>query len=808
MQANPKIYVNSNLMKRKLLLLTALFAAITAAASGQFTMNGRTFDVDTIFHANVGPGTTQTSIHFTGPATLHVFYATVDLTNPLIDIRSACGNDKTPGCENISSVAKRKSTDNEHYFAAINADFFATTGRVGEPVSNSIVNEEIFRLVNNSRTHFSFTNGVPDVANTTFAISITNGTTTKKISGINKALGTSDMALYTNRFADNTTCAAGVSEVTVKPVNGVVKCGENKFTVTSTAVTTGATAIPAGECVLAGSGSYASFVNGLKVGDELTMKVTITSNGTDLGTVFTQAGGLPVILNNGTICGSEVDTNLLLALHPRTAIGYNEDKTKLVMLVVDGRGASAGVNSNDLAALMQRAGCNQAMNLDGGGSSSLYIDQIGTRNKPSDGHERAVGNGIYAVAHCPTDNVPVKIEFMTKRISLPQYSYYTPVIYAYNKYGMLIDSNFKDYTLSCDENFATVSDDGKTIYCSGTGYKALTATYGDYSTSIPVEISNALPRFRFGQVMVDQFHDYLSELISTIDGVDSPVNNNIMEWRSEDETIATVDATGLIKAVGNGTTTIHAKLNDIDISISVISQLPETRYISIFNNTDFTLTKTAIASNPTPTLTANEKGFDLDFTISSTRGTYIGATFAETALAIPDSLRLSINPGTASISKIQMKVTSGGTNSTKTITASLPNNVTTDLLIPMKDLVDVADRSCYPVKLNSLVFYLSNSASTTHKISVKSLYAVYTGFEPAGVENVIADGKAIFISPNPVEKGQNISIIGAEDNAEYELYNISGALIAQGKGNCLTAPGTAGVYVIRIGKTSHKIIVK
>ena len=120
-----------------------------------------------------------------------------------------------------------------------------------------------------------------------------------------------------------------------------------------------------------------------------------------------------------------------------------------------------------------------------------------------------------------------------------------------------------------------------------------------------------------------------------------------MTWSSEDETIATVDATGLIKAVSNGTTTVHAKLNDIDITISVISQLPETRYISLFDNTDFTITKTAIASKAA--LTASEKGCDLDFTVSSTRGTYIGANFAEDVIAIPDSLRLSINPGTATI---------------------------------------------------------------------------------------------------------------------------------------------------------------
>lgn len=795
-------------MKQKLLSILAAFASLTAAASGQWTMNGRTFDVDTIYHATVGPGTTQTTIHFTGPTTLHVYYATVDLTNEIIDIRSACGSDQTPGCENISSVAKRKSTDNLHYFAAINADFFQTKGRVGEPVSNSIVDGEIFRFVNNGRTHFTAAKGWVDVANTTFSMQITDGTTSKKVSGINKALGTNDLAIYSRRYADKTTTGAGVCEVTIKPEGGVLKCGETKFTVTSSPVSTGASAIPDGECVLAGSSSYADFVSNLKPGDELTFTANLVSGDKNLNDAFTQAGGLPVILNNGVICGSEVDTNLLQALHPRTAIGYNEDKTKLVMLVVDGRGQSAGVNSDDLAALMQRAGCNQAMNLDGGGSSSIYIDKIGTRNKPSDGKERAVGNGLYAVASCPTDNTPVTIEFMTKVISLPRYSYYTPVVYAYNKYGMLIDTDFKGYTLSCDADFATVSEDGLSILCSGTGYRALTATYGDYSTTIPVEISDAQPRFRLTSALVDPFNDYKAELVSTIEGKDSPVDNSVMTWSSEDATIATVDELGNIHGLKDGETTIHAVLGEFDLTLPVKVEVPTTRYKSLFGDAELTLAKSALKSGATITKTAN--GFDLDFSISSNRGTYAGAKTNVNTFALPDSIRMTINPGTAIITKVVFSyVNYEGRTVYVTFTPEFTENTTVDLLFPISEIIDIQSRENFPINFTGINFYLNNAASTTHKISVTALDQVYTAISgEGGVEPIISDGKKFVITPNPVEKGATVTLTGAADDVEYTVFNMAGAKISEGKGNTLTAPAATGVYIIKAGKESQKLIVK
>lgn len=60
--------------------------------------------------------------------------------------------------------------------------------------------------------------------------------------------------------------------------------------------------------------------------------------------------------------------------NPRTAIGYTKENN-LIMLTADGReGDSVGLTLMELAALMKELGCVNAMNLDGGGSTVMYID--------------------------------------------------------------------------------------------------------------------------------------------------------------------------------------------------------------------------------------------------------------------------------------------------------------------------------------------------------------------------------------------------------------------------------------------------
>ncbi|MFM8572029.1 MAG: phosphodiester glycosidase family protein [Pirellula sp.] len=76
--------------------------------------------------------------------------------------------------------------------------------------------------------------------------------------------------------------------------------------------------------------------------------------------------------------------------HPRTAIGLSSDSKKFVWLVVDGRqkGYSEGVSEEELAKLLVECGCSEGINLDGGGSSSMWVrdekSDLKVANRPSE----------------------------------------------------------------------------------------------------------------------------------------------------------------------------------------------------------------------------------------------------------------------------------------------------------------------------------------------------------------------------------------------------------------------------------------
>jgi hypothetical protein len=82
--------------------------------------------------------------------------------------------------------------------------------------------------------------------------------------------------------------------------------------------------------------------------------------------------------------------------HPRTAVGWDEDLSRLWIVVVDGRreGVSEGMTLAELAGLFEALGAEDALNLDGGGSSTMVLGQR-VVSRPSDPTgPRAVVNAL------------------------------------------------------------------------------------------------------------------------------------------------------------------------------------------------------------------------------------------------------------------------------------------------------------------------------------------------------------------------------------------------------------------------------
>lgn len=94
------------------------------------------------------------------------------------------------------------------------------------------------------------------------------------------------------------------------------------------------------------------------------------------------AGG-PLLLLDGKQ-QSQLNVDFNINRHPRTALGITADN-KMIVVVVDGRSSqSQGLSIPQLSDLMAALGCTQAINLDGGGSSTAWVKGEGVVNFPSD----------------------------------------------------------------------------------------------------------------------------------------------------------------------------------------------------------------------------------------------------------------------------------------------------------------------------------------------------------------------------------------------------------------------------------------
>ncbi|MFG1946846.1 phosphodiester glycosidase family protein [Nonomuraea sp. NPDC048826] len=176
--------------------------------------------------------------------------------------------------------------------------------------------------------------------------------------------------------------AAAVTEVELK--DGVV---------TAVRQAAGDGPIPAGTTILLGRDAGAAALAGLKAGDEV--EVAYRPKASDGKDVKAAVGGNWVLVKDG-----QAQHSTDQSAHPRTAVGFTADGKKMILLTVDGRQAdSRGVTLDELAAMMVELGAADALNLDGGGSSTMLAREPGqadvqVENSPSDGGEREVPNGL------------------------------------------------------------------------------------------------------------------------------------------------------------------------------------------------------------------------------------------------------------------------------------------------------------------------------------------------------------------------------------------------------------------------------
>jgi hypothetical protein len=728
--------------------LFALFAilAICASAGDTWTLRGVEYQVDTLFHNQVGPGTTQTSLWFhneTGK--LRVFYCTIDMTNPWLSLAGVCATDKLAGNEKVSAMAERKSEPGKRYFAGINADFFntsGTTGRgvsiVGTPVGATVVDGEIYRARNNAALYKNF---IVDENEMVYVNPFVFGGTLTTPAGLAATLGgvntyssenNNKIVIYTDRYYGSTDQTNAGTELVARLVEGdkFESAKPYRMVVESDTCTAGDMTIPAGKYVIRGRGSAATVVNTLLVGDTITISPTWTFG--DLSVVPEQViSGNPKILGDGVVLDSEGERPDASQLHPRSAVGYSDGGSKVYFLVVDGRSLiSDGVRTSVLADIMRYAGATDAMNVDGGGSSTLYTSALGVRNMPSDGTERADGNGFFAVCNAPDDDVIASLRFVDFSLVVPKFGIYTPKFYGYNQYGMLIDTDVQGVELSCDESLGTIRD-GNTIFASGSGTAMLTGTLGDVSVSAPLTIigSGDAIELKNDSIITDTYRTHRVALQSRVGENMMPLDPEALTWCSSDESIVVIDEnTGVLQGVRDGEASVTGTINEQSVTMKVTVQKPVQRIYAIDPEMDLNTWTFNISGGKNLVVEPLENGVKVDFTGSSGRTCYLRMNKEIVLWSIPDTLRVRINPGEVSVTGVTFALRpNGGKISYQAVSPdSVPANVESTIDLPIDQWIDADDMGNYPIQLNYVQISMGKpTAGQQYTMLIPGLESIY-----------------------------------------------------------------------------------
>ncbi|MFO0811154.1 MAG: phosphodiester glycosidase family protein [Gemmataceae bacterium] len=285
--------------------------------------------------------------------------------------------------------------------AAVNGDFYAIApgNYQGDPLGLQIVAGEVISSPNGKAGFWVDGEGKPhiDAVESKFRVAWTGGATTPF--GLNEPRPDNGCTLFTPalcyptkaaRPADFTTRTTGGRELVLEPADPqrwLPFAAGSTYRAKVTSVREGGNSPLTPTSVVLSLGPKLAGAPDAKADDELSLAFETTPS---VAGSRCAIGGGPRLLKAGTVVPKPDGPR-----HPRSLLGWNETHSFLV--VVEGRRREAlGMTLHELAELAKSLGCVEALNLDGGGSSTLWADNR-VLNAPTDGEPRPVANGLLLI---------------------------------------------------------------------------------------------------------------------------------------------------------------------------------------------------------------------------------------------------------------------------------------------------------------------------------------------------------------------------------------------------------------------------
>jgi hypothetical protein len=312
---------------------------------------------------------------------------------PALPKKVVYGPDPNKGRGTVSEMVREAAA-----MGGVNADFFPWTG---DPLGLMIQGGQLISRPN-QRSAFAWGPGGSAIVQPQFQGTVLAPSGEIPFEGWNEDPGQNRASVFTP--------TGGLAVCKGPSLHLVFETSEREFrpggefigTLKSVLSDAGDLAVASGTVVVAAQGNAAEAWKSLKPGDAVTFRTKF--EGMDLSQLDQAVGGGPTLLRDGKMAldaeAQGFNDEFSKSRHPRTAVGRTAEGD-LVFVVVDGRQPmSVGASLEELAAIMRRLQCVDAVNLDGGGSSSLFLRGI-TINRPSAGSERAVANGVVFFAPEP-----------------------------------------------------------------------------------------------------------------------------------------------------------------------------------------------------------------------------------------------------------------------------------------------------------------------------------------------------------------------------------------------------------------------
>lgn len=319
---------------------------------------------------------------FTSEGWQNINVLTIDTTNQTNELKAMFN---TEGLIHRSNVKDMVSVSGA--VAGVNGDYFnyqPQPSTLGLVVNDGKLISTTQEGANNLPVFYQTASGDSHVGYITQSVDVLNPLTGEKyhVTGINKAFGSyTYMSLLTRDWGAKSFGAKSENMTEVLVVGGIVaeiRTNGEPFD------------IPENAYVLSQNNS--PLVN-LTLGTPLELQ--ISSSVDYKGLKFAMGGG-SIILQNGVA----METNIVnKGKNPRTGIGVTSDYSKIVIVTVDGRNGYAGLTQKEFGELFKSLGCYNALNLDGGGSTTMVkktkaMDEAEVINKPSGGTLRSVVSGV------------------------------------------------------------------------------------------------------------------------------------------------------------------------------------------------------------------------------------------------------------------------------------------------------------------------------------------------------------------------------------------------------------------------------